>query len=62
MGWNYNVVMYVRLGKNRKGENQPPMRSITVLGSSVKVVRREEENREACGLIQEKGLWRDFFF
>jgi len=36
MGWNYNVVMFVRLGKNRKGENQPPMRSITVdvLGSS----------------------------
>jgi len=27
----------------------------------VKVVRREEENREAGGLIQKKGLWRDFF-
>jgi len=28
--------LFVRLGKNRKGENQPPMRSITVdvLGSS----------------------------
>jgi len=36
MGWIYNVVMFVRLGKNRKGENQSPMRWLTVdvLGSS----------------------------
>jgi len=37
MGWNYNVVLFVRLAKNRKGENQLPMRRLTVdvLGSSV---------------------------